>query len=185
MPAVNGNNEWKPLYNGSAAYQMEVELNAVPKEEPELQKQPEQTATEEPYTKNRSKVDLRPQGKISVTAVAGFAMAAMLAVGVLTSHIQLTSIYADTVSAQRQLSALEEESAKLETEYEAVFDTATLKAAAERADLQEPVEGQKVYMELSDPDNAVVYHTEGDETGLRGCIHAVKSFFTGIGAYFS
>lgn len=182
MPQMSYDEKFRTIVlEGNAARKLNPQ--PVPEYETTRDERPEQQ--EEPFKRVRSKVELRPQGKISVTAVAGFAMAAMLAVGVLTSHIQLTGIYADTVAAQRQLSALQEENAKLEAEYEAIFDTETLQAAASRAGLQEPEAGQKVYMELADPDNAVVYHNEGDEVGLKGCVHAVKSFFTGIGAYFS
>lgn len=168
---------------GSAALQQNFRGNAVPRKEErreEIQRQPER----KPADDRKPRVVLRQQEHISLTAVAGFMVVAALAFGVLTSHIQLTSLYADTVAAQKELTQLQETNAKLETEYEEIFDTETLQQAAEKAGLQEPAASQKVYMELSDPDNAIVYHGE-EETGWKGCVQAVKAFFTGIGTYFS
>ncbi len=183
MPANGAKNNWRIMANGNTAYRLDVQGNTVrvPKTEPRRKRQESQR----PYPRTRSKVELRPQGKISITAVVGFTMVAMLAVGVLTSYIELTDIYADTVAAQAELSELRKENSILVTEYETVFDAETLQEAAEEAGLQEPTANQKVYLELSDPDNAVVYQTEEKATGLKGVWQAVKSFFAGIGTYFS
>lgn len=173
---------------GNAALQQNFRGNAVPRTEEQEEKtrrQPSRQLPRRPADDHKPRIVLRQQEHISLTAVAGFLVVAVLAFGVLTSHIQLTSLYADTVAAQKELTQLQESSAKLETEYEEIFDTETLQQAAEQAGLQEPAASQKVYMELSDPDNAIVYHGEEEETGWKGCIQAVKAFLTGIGTYFS
>lgn len=166
---------------GNAAYRLNTQPEVVPVPRERLEQAPQR----KPYSQSRPKVLLRPQQKVSVTAIAGFVVAAMLAVGVLTSYIQLAGIYADTVAAQTEMSDLEERNAKLKAEYETIFDAETLKQAAESAGLQEATSGQEVYMELTEPDNAVVYQSDEQQTGIKGCIQAVRSFFAGLGTYFS
>lgn len=170
---------------GNAALQQNFRGNAVPRKEerPKIQRPEERLPRKDQEQKPR--VVQRQQERISLTAVAGFMLVAVLAFGVLSSHIQLTGLYADTVAAQKELTQLQETNAKLETEYEEIFDTETLQQAANKAGLQEPAASQKVYMELSDPDNAIVYHSEDEATGWKGCVQAVKAFFTGISTYFS
>lgn len=135
--------------------------------------------------KTRPRVVLREQQKISLVAVGGFVMAALLAVSVLASYIQLNSIYAGTVTAQKTLTQLESTYAKLAAEDEEIFDSAVLRKAAEDADLKKPDARQQVYLELAEPDNTVVYRQETESTGLDSVVQAVKSFVSGIGAYFS
>lgn len=169
---------------GNAALQQNFRGNAVPRKE-ERPEEVRRQSERKPQNERKPRVVQRQQEHISLTAVAGFMLVAVLAFGVLTSHIQLTGLYADTVTAQKELTQLQETNAKLETEYEEIFDTETLQQAASKAGLQEPAASQKVYMELSDPDNAIVYHSEDEATGWKGCVQAVKAFFTGIGTYFS
>ena len=169
--------------DGNAAYWMNTKPKIV--ELPPQQERVERTPQKRSSSQTRRKFAVRAQQKISVTAVAGFVVAAMLAVGVLTSHIQLASVYADTVAAQNEIEELEEQHAKLQAEYETIFDVETLKEAAETAGLQEATSGQEVYMELTEPDNAVVYQSNEEQTGIKGYVQAVKSFFAGLGTYFS
>ncbi|MCD7821374.1 MAG: hypothetical protein LUG64_04095 [Clostridiales bacterium] len=156
--------------------------------EPEQEERPEQqrisdTGLQRAKQTRRQPVELRKQQPVSLTAVAGFVLVAMLAVGVLTSYIQLNSVYAETVAAQTTLTELETDYSKLAAEEE-VFDAETLRQAAEEAGLTEPSASQKVYIEFSSPDNTVVYEQQEQATGLRGCWQTVVSFFTGLGAYF-
>lgn len=168
--------------DGNAAYRLRTKPKIVPM--PQLERL-EQAPRKKVSSHARPKFAVRPQQKVSITAVAGFVIVAMLAVGVLTSHIQLASINADTVTAQNEITQLEEQHAKLQAEYETIFDAETLEQAADAAGLQEATSGQEVYLELTEPDNAVVYQSDEEQTGIKGCVQAIKSFFAGLGTYFS
>lgn len=173
---------------GNVAYDLHSG-SAAPELQPERERRSEEERLSETHLRRakrtRPQVVLRPQQKISLTAIAGFVVVAMLAIGVLASYIQLNSIYADTVSAQSELTELESTYVKLQAEDEEIFDSATLNQAAEEANLKKPGMSQQVYLELSDPDNTVVYQQTEQATGLRGCLQAIQSFFAGVGAYFS
>lgn len=179
-------NPFQTAISGNVAYDVNPRGNVA--YEPEQEERPEQqrisdTGLQRAKQTRRQPVELRKQQPVSLTAVAGFVLVAMLAVGVLTSYIQLNSVYAETVAAQTTLTELETDYSKLAAEEE-VFDAETLRQAAEKAGLTEPSASQKVYIEFSSPDNTVVYEQQEQATGLRGCWQTVVSFFAGLGAYF-
>ncbi|MCD8353838.1 MAG: hypothetical protein LUC47_05955 [Clostridiales bacterium] len=181
-------NPYQTAISGNVAYDVNTRGNVA--YEPEREERTEQqrisdTGLQRAKNARRQPVELRKQQPVSLTAVAGFVLVAMLAVGVLTSYIQLNSVYAETMTAQTELTELEDTYTKLAAEEEEVFDSETLLQAAEDAGLTEPSASQKVYIEFSSPDNTVVYTQQEQATGLRGCWQAVVSFFTGLGAYFS
>lgn len=179
-------NPFRAATNGNVAYDIN-RSSAAPElvGEERLEQERVSDAHLQEIKRPRAQVAMREQQKVSVTAVAGFVMVAMLAVGVLASNIQLNSIYTNTVAAQSQLAQLESNYAKLVAENEEIFDSETLTSAAEEAGLAKPSSTQQVYVELSDPDNTVVYQQTEQASGLRGCLDAIRSFFGGIGAYFS
>lgn len=186
------NNPYRSTSMGNTVYEVErrpAQGNTALQPEPNWEEVPQprtpDTGRQVRVRKPVPKVVLRPQQGVSLAAVAGFLIVALLAVGVLSSYIQLNNIYANTVTAQETLTDLESTRAKLEAEDEEIFDSETLNHAAEKAGLTKPAASQQVYLELSDPDNTVVYQHEEESTGWRGCWKAVQSFFTGIGAYFS
>ncbi len=108
---------------------------------------------------SRIKVNLRPKESVSILPVLGFAVAAVMAVMILFSYTQLNTIYAETVIVRDELSELQEEGQRLEAQYEEIFDQAALQEAVDNADvsLSEAGSDQKIYVDLSEPDNAVVY----------------------------
>ncbi len=181
-------NPFQTAISGNVAYDVNTRGNVA--YEPEREERPEQqrisdTSLQRAKNTRRQPVELRRQQPVALTAVVGFVLVAMLAVAVLTSYIQLNSIYADTVVAQTTLTELETDYSKLAAEDEEVFDAETLRQAAEEAGLTEPSASQKVYIESASPDNTVVYDQQEKATGLRGCWQTVVSFFAGLGAYFS
>ena len=131
------------------------------------------------------RLPLREQQRISLLAIAGFAMIAMLAVAVLASYVQLNNIYARTVAAQSALTQLESDYAKLEAQDQEIFDNARLSKAADKAHLVKPGINQQVFVELSDPDNAVVYHHSDGAPLVERTIQGLRSFFSGVGEYFN
>lgn len=83
-----------------------------------------------------------------------------LSILVLMSYIQLMVLSAGTVELQSELTALEAENVTLTTQYEQMFDLASVKEAAEAAGMAKPSSSQVFYIDLSDGDSAVVYQEE-------------------------
>lgn len=117
----------------------------------------------------RVKVNLRPKEEYSVLPAVGFLVAALMAVMIIMSYSQLNGIYAQTVESREQLSTLQAEETRLRAQYEEVFDQETLQAAVASADgeLSEARSDQKIYVDLSEPDNAVVYNQSGENSLLQ------------------
>ncbi len=125
---------------------------------------------------SRVKVNLRPKEAYSPLPAVGLLAVAFMAVLIIMSMIQLNAVYAETVTVRDSLTALEQEESDLLAEYERVFDHAVLAAAVESAEdsgLQlAPVRSnQIVYLDLSEPDNAVVYGEA--PTGLAAELRAL------------
>lgn len=116
----------------------------------------------------------RQKQVVSLSAVAGFVLVAVLAVAVLCSHVRLNSIYAATVAQEKSLVQLEGEYSKLAAADEEIFDNESLKQVADKYGLVKPKVGQQVYLELSDPNNTVVYHNTEEAAGLTGVVEWVK-----------
>ena len=82
-----------------------------------------------------------------------------------------------------RLKALEKENVVLTTQYEQIYDLATVKAAAEAAGMTKPGASQVYYVDGSGGDAAVVYSQEapGLLDGLRESLHhgiyAVVEYF--------
>lgn len=114
---------------------------------------------------SRVRVNLRPKEEYSVFPAIGMACVALMAVLIILGYSQLDGIYAQTVQAREELNTLQQEEVNLLAQYEEVFDRAALESAviASGADLTEARSEQKIYVDLSEPDNAVVYG--GDSKG--------------------
>lgn len=118
----------------------------------------------------RVKVNLRPKEEYSFLPAVGFLAAAFMAVMIIMGYSQLNTIYAQTVEARDELAVLQEEETTLKARYEEVFDQAALEAAVASAgqDLSEIRGDQKIYVDLSEPDNAVVYDSAEENALIRG-----------------
>lgn len=170
------------VYDGNTARRLNVPLREPEQEEQKLR------VSEEELNRARGtgqKLHLREQQRVSLVAIAGFAMVAMLAVAVLASHVQLNSIYAKTVAAQSALTQLESDYAKLEAQDQEIFDSARLSKAAAKAGLAKPTINQQVYVELSDPDNAVVYQQDDGRSVPQRLMQSVRGFFRAVEEYFN
>lgn len=126
----------------------------------------------------RVKVNLRPREEVSFLPAVGLLAAAFMCVLIIISYSQLNSIYAQTVDARHQLTALEQEGKTLTAQYEEIFDKAAMEAAISGSDtrLGEVKSNQKIYVDLSEPDNAVVYNQGGN-----GLLNRVMDFFSAFG----
>ncbi len=169
---------------GNVAYDLSNTVVAPRREERQApQRQPEPKRQSSRRTAAQPQV--RPQQGISLFAVSGFAAVALMAVLVLTSYIQLNSVYAATSTMEDYLAELVEEEASLTSEYNDLFDTATLQEAADEAGLVEPSSTQKVYLELAEPDNAVVYEQKEDPTLVEQVTEDLQGFWRSVLTYFA
>ena len=57
-------------------------------------------------------------------------------------------------------------------------------AVAENGTLAKPTSDQSIYIDLSEPDNAVVYNSSEGATGIAGFFQAVRSLFASAVEYF-
>lgn len=123
-----------------------------------------ETVQEKPKVHSIPKVRLREAQHVAPLAVVGALAAAVLSVLVLMNYIQLTVLSSNVVELRSELKALEKENVILTTQYEQMFDLATVKTAAEAAGMTKPGASQIYYVDGSGGDTAVVYQKE--ETGL-------------------
>lgn len=182
---------------GNVAYNLDYYSDVVaapapqyvptPATRPEPKAAPKTTPQVKPrvHERTRVKVYVREQQAVAPFAVCGFLAVVAIAIVMLLGYTQLNSVYAETMSLQNQLTALESEGANLEARYEEVFDMATLEqAVAGDGKLTKPTDSQSVYIDLSEPDNAVVYDSAAGATGIAGFFQAVGSLFASAVEYF-
>lgn len=132
-----------------------------------------EAAQEKPKVRSLPRVQLREAQHVVPLAVLGAAAAAVLAVLLLLSYIQLTVLSSDMVKLRSELKVLEKENVILTTQYEQMYDLATVKTAAEAAGMTKPGASQVYYVDGSDGDAAVVYGQErsGLLDNLRDSLH--------------
>ena len=144
---------------------------------------PQRRTAQKAKIHTEKRVQVREKEHVSILTVMGFAVALGLAVMVLMSYIQLTVLSADTVALKNELSQLQTENVSLTTQYERMFDLATVKETAEAAGMTKPSNSQICYVDLSGGDTAVVYQQEEPNvlakvlTSLSHSVYAVVEYF--------
>ena len=180
---------------GSMAYKLDYYSDVVavpqprvapmPRTAPKAQPKADPQVTTRVRERSRVRVTTRQQQAVAPFAIIGFLAAAAIAVVLLLGNIQLNSLYADNVQLQKQLTTLETEHADLTAQFELKFDQAKLEAAvAADGTLAKPNSNQSVYIDLSEPDNAVVYGSEKQSTGVDGFFKTVGDLFSSVVVYF-
>ena len=180
---------------GSMAYKLDYYSDVVAVPQPRVAPMPRTTPKAQPKAdpqvttrvreRSRVRVTTRQQQAVAPFAIIGFLAAAAIAVVLLLGNIQLNSLYADNVQLQKQLTTLETEHADLTAQFELKFDQAKLEAAvAADGTLAKPNSNQSVYIDLSEPDNAVVYGSEKQSTGVDGFFKTVGDLFSSVVEYF-
>ena len=132
------------------------------REEREEREYAERRAREKaPRPQPRKRVEAPPKHRerirVSNLAVLGLLATAMAAVMLLMSYAQLAAISGEVVREQKALASLEEEHVRLVARYERTFDLTAIKEAAEAAGMAKPSSSQVYYIDLSSPDNVVLY----------------------------
>lgn len=180
---------------GSMAYKLDYYSDVVavpqprvapmPRTAPKAQPKADPQVTTRVRERSRVRVTTRQQQAVAPFAIIGFLAAAAIAVVLLLGNIQLNSLYADNVQLQKQLTTLKTEHADLTAQFELKFDQAKLEAAvAADGTLAKPNSNQSVYIDLSEPDNAVVYGSEKQSTGVDGFFKTVCDLFSSVVEYF-
>ena len=180
---------------GSMAYKLDYYSDVVavpqprvapmPRTAPKAQPKADPQVTTRVRERSRVRVTTRQQQAVAPFAIIGFLAAAAIAVVLLLGNIQLNSLYADNVQLQKQLTTLETEHADLTAQFELKFDQAKLEAAvAADGMLAKPNSNQSVYIDLCEPDNAVVYGSEKQSTGVDGFFKTVGDLFSSVVEYF-
>ena len=145
---------------------------------------PRRQEKEQVKVHERPKVQVRERQHVSPFTVLGTMAVVGMAVLVLMGYIQLTVLSADTVALKNELATLETENLRLTTEYEKMFDLATVKEAAEAAGMSKPGSSQIYYIDLSDGDSAVVYQ-QSDPGVLSRLLTSLHHGFYAVVEYFN
>ena len=125
----------------------------------------------------RARQTVSPLTLLSVTAIMGLCLV------VLLNYVQLTLLSAEMVELQSQLEELETENVALTSQYQRMFDMASVKEAAEAAGMAKPSSTQMGRLDLSAGDSAVAYRQKEPGlfsrilSSLHGGVYAVVEYF--------
>ena len=168
---------------GNVAYQMNTAPSPRKQREhvPSLHELPlvrPRTIRQE-QVQSRVRVSVRAREEYSIFPAIAMAVAGLMAVLIIMGYSQLNGIYAQTVEARTELTALRQEEVNLLAQYEEVFDRAALETAvmSSGADLTEARSEQKIYVDLSEPDNEVVHNG-----GSGGILGELQAFWDSLGS---
>ena len=119
-----------------------------------------------PKVHRREQALVRERQQVPVLTVLGVMAVIGLAVMLLLSYVQLTTLAADTVALRSELSALQAENVTLTAQHEQMFDMATVKEVAAAAGMGKPTSSQLTYLDLASEDSATVFQTESDSPSI-------------------
>lgn len=162
------------------SYQYDGSAVRVPEEEEILRPRPQVRPRNGELA--RPKVAVRPAGKVSLFAVTGFAVVAVMAVLILMSYIQLSTISNEVVSLNSEMTQLQSEEATLRARYELAYDLGAIeKAMTADGSMGRPQAGQMVYVDLTEPDSVVIYN-QAEASGsfldsLEEIVGSILSYF--------
>ena len=150
---------------GNLAYDFDYEEKRTQRTERRTEEKPRKVQRQE--AKVQTTVRTRPRQKVSHIALAGFAALAAMVLVLVMSYAKLTAISSDVVSMKNELTALQGEYVTLLTRYEQTFDLSAIKEVAEATGMAKPSASQIFYVDLSEPDSAVVYQSGGSNIFSR------------------
>ena len=170
-----GNVAYAPAYDGSAV--------RAPGREETLQPKPKVRPRERERTLTRTRVQVREAGEVSPYAVIGFLAVGIFAALLMWSYAQYVVTTDQLVTMRSELSDLQEENVRLSAQYEKVFDMERIQAAVGDTMIR-PTNDQIVYLDLSEPDNVVLYGEKETTQGPLGLLEGLKELFGDLFAYF-
>ncbi len=164
---VYGNVAYDPVWEGGAV--------AAPAPERQEVLRPRPNVRPKERTLARPRVQVREAGKVSPFAVVGFLSVAVIAVLVLMCCVRLTVLNDESVHLRNQLSQLEAEESDLLARYELAYDLQAIETELLASGaMVRPASDQMVVLDLSEPDNVVVYDQSENAAGV---IDGIKDFF--------
>ncbi len=170
-----GSVAYAPAYDGSAV--------RAPRREQTPSPQPKTRTHTRQRPLVRTQVQVREAGEVSLFAVIGFLAVGIFAVLLLMSYAQFVVANDQLVSLRGQLSDLQDQNVTLAAEYERVFDMDRIQQAVGDT-MVRPSNDQIVYLDLSQPDNVVLYGDEERATGFAGLLDGLKDIFQEMTEYF-
>ncbi len=140
---------------GSLAYDLDAIVRERQLEEAGTMPERRQVPTQ-PKPRTHAKAKARP----SPLLLGGIAVLCSLVLVLMLGYVQLTKVSNHVSGIKKELSALTDEHVELLTQYEKVFDLATIKEVAEKAGMSKPGAGQIEYIDLNGSDSIVIYRAE-------------------------
>lgn len=172
-----GNVAYVPAYDGSAVRAPQREELTQPLPKPRVrERQREKVLT-------RTQVQVREAGWVSPFGVIGFLAVGVFAALLLFSYTQYTVLTDQIVDLRGELTALQTEGASLSAQYEQVFDMTRIQAAVGDT-MVRPSPDQIVYLDLSEPDNVVLYRDGEQAEGVDGLVQGLSEIVTEVIEYF-
>ena len=163
MAAIQEYSKIRPLYNGSAAYEIV--------EEPVWEEQESSDLSPKPHKAVKSSYGL------SLFAVVGYFAVAVVMVLVLMTYVRYTAAAVEAVEYREQIETLTDDNRRLTILYAQTFDMNEVEYYARTVlGMDDPTENQTGVVSLNAGDKAVVYETEDGDTFLSG-ISAVVEYF--------
>ncbi len=147
---VRGNVAYDPAWEGGAI------AAPAPEQQEILQPRPHVSPRERILA--RPRVQVRPAGAVAPFAVVGFLAVGVLAVLLLMSCVRLAVVNAESAQLRSELTQLEKQESELQAQYELAYDLRAIEQML-TADgtMVKPSANQMVVLDLSEPDNVVVY----------------------------
>ena len=167
---------------GNVAYAPAYEGNASPHKKEKTAPRPKQRPLIRGKTFARTHVQVREAGEVSVFAVMGFLAVGVLAALLMFSFSQQTVLNRELNDLRKELSILESDNATLSAQYEKVFDLERIQQAV-GDQMERPTTDQIVYIDLSEPDNVILYGEERTG-GIAGALQGFQDVLSSIAAYF-
>lgn len=177
-------------YFESVAYDMYGTYgNAVPQEVPETAAERERKVQESAQERRRAseRAEAIKRAKeaqaVSVAAVLGYVVVAVLMVFVLLSYIKLTEISAEVTNLKNQISLLETEQTKLAVKYETTFNINRVAEYATGTLGMTKLTEQNTHVLRMEHDNKAEVLSRDDSAGF-GVIQAAREFMSELAEYF-
>ena len=167
---VYGNVAYDPAWEGS------IVAEPVPERQEVLRPRPNVRPRER--TLARPRVQVREAGKVSPFAVVGFLSIAVMAVMLLMCCVRLTILNDESAHLRKQLSQLQAEETELLARYELAYDLQAIETELlAGGTMVHPASDQMVVLDLSEPDNVVVY----DQTKpAGGVVDGIRDFLNNL-----
>lgn len=178
--AVYGNVAYDLSYVGGGAAEVQLPGRFRRPEPAVLPREREQERV-----RSRPQVRVRKQQRVSLFAVGGFMTVLVCAVVILLSYVQLIELSNQVVFLRSELTELRSEEGTLLMQYEQAFDlTAVEEAVTAGGMMAKPRTDQVYYVDMSEPDNAVVYGSDAAEDGYQEALTGLRNIFSRAVEYF-